>query len=301
MMRHIKTFMLPTAMLLGILFYKEIEYVVFLSPYLIFLMLFVTYCRLSIRDLKITRLHLWMLIIQVGGALAVYSAILPFNRIIAEGAFICIFCPTATSAPVITSMLGGSIASVISYSILSNLAVAVLSPFVFSFVGGHTTLPFAESFLIVARQMLPLIVAPLILAILLKKAFPAVHKFMYEAQSISFYLWAIALILVLGKAMGFIVSNGSEKVDAEGVLSIFALIVCGLQFYLGKRLGSHYGDRIAGGQGLGQKNTVLCIWMAFTYLSPMSSVAPASYIIWQNIINSYQLIRANSTSTKCNK
>ena len=34
---------------------------------------------------------------------------------------------------------------------------------------------------------------------------------------------------------------------------------------------------------LGQKNTVLAIWMAYTYLNPLSSVGPGSYVLWQNI------------------
>ena len=61
------------------------------------------------------------------------------------------------------------------------------------------------------------------------------------------------------------------------------------QFYLGRKIGGKYGDKISGAQGLGQKNTVLAIWMALTYLSPITSIGPASYIIWQNSINSYQL------------
>jgi BASS family bile acid:Na+ symporter len=31
--------------------------------------------------------------------------------------------------------------------------------------------------------------------------------------------------------------------------------------------------------------------MAQTYLNPISSVAPAAYVLWQNCINSYQLWR----------
>ena len=31
------------------------------------------------------------------------------------------------------------------------------------------------------------------------------------------------------------------------------------------------------------------IWMALSWLSPVAAVAPGSYVIWQNIINSYQL------------
>lgn len=290
MKNHIKTYLLPVAMLLGVLFYKEIEYIVFLSPYLIFMMLLVPYCRLSLKDIRIKPQHLMLLGVQVIVALGVYFAILPFNKIVAEGAFICMFCPTATSSPVITSMLGGSIASVISYSMLSNLTVAILSPFLFSFIGAHTELPFGESVWIISRQIFPLIVAPMILAFIMRKAFPRVHKFFYESQSLSFYLWALALIMVLGRSMGYIVSNGEEKAAYESVLAITALAVCGFQFYIGKKIGARYGDKIAGGQGLGQKNTVLCIWMAFTYLTPLSSVAPAAYIVWQNIINSWQLI-----------
>ena len=50
-----------------------------------------------------------------------------------------------------------------------------------------------------------------------------------------------------------------------------------------------YGDPISGAQGLGQKNTVLAIWLSLTYLNPISSVGPAAYIAWQNTINSIQL------------
>jgi BASS family bile acid:Na+ symporter len=41
--------------------------------------------------------------------------------------------------------------------------------------------------------------------------------------------------------------------------------------------------------GLGKKNTILAMWMAQNFLHPIVSIAPAAYILWQNIINSYQL------------
>ena len=68
-----------------------------------------------------------------------------------------------------------------------------------------------------------------------------------------------------------------------------SLIVCCLQFYIGRKIGYRYGDRIAGAQGLGQKNTVLAIWMALTFLNPVASIGPAAYVAWQNTINSLQL------------
>lgn len=38
-----------------------------------------------------------------------------------------------------------------------------------------------------------------------------------------------------------------------------------------------------------QKWTLLAIWVAYTYLSPVISIAPSSYILFQNIVNSWQL------------
>jgi BASS family bile acid:Na+ symporter len=76
----------------------------------------------------------------------------------------------------------------------------------------------------------------------------------------------------------------------EIALAVVALLCCVIQFALGRRIGERYGDRVSGAQGLGQKNTVLAIWMALTYLHPIASIAPASYVVWQNIINSAQLI-----------
>ena len=44
---------------------------------------------------------------------------------------------------------------------------------------------------------------------------------------------------------------------------------------------------------MGQKNTILAIWMSQAYLNPIASVGPASYVLWQNIINSYQIALKN--------
>lgn len=56
-----------------------------------------------------------------------------------------------------------------------------------------------------------------------------------------------------------------------------------------KIAGRYFNDYIACGQGFGQKNTLLAIWVAYTYLSPVISIAPSSYILFQNIVNSWQL------------
>ncbi|MDE7135573.1 MAG: transporter, partial [Muribaculaceae bacterium] len=65
-------------------------------------------------------------------------------------------------------------------------------------------------------------------------------------------------------------------------------------FYIGRKIGKKFGDTVSGGQSLGQKNTVLAVWLAMTYMNPTASIAPAAYIAWQNIVNSWQLVKHSS-------
>lgn len=104
----------------------------------------------------------------------------------------------------------------------------------------------------------------------------------------AFYLWAVALAIVTGQTVKSLV-NSEAEIYVEILIALGGLITCIAQFYWGKRIGTKYNDRISAGQALGQKNTVLAIWMSYTYLNPLSSVGPGSYVLWQNIINSYQL------------
>ena len=38
-----------------------------------------------------------------------------------------------------------------------------------------------------------------------------------------------------------------------------------------------------------QKNTGMAIWVAYMYLNPVASIGAGCYVLWQNIINSYEI------------
>ena len=126
-------------------------------------------------------------------------------------------------------------------------------------------------------------------AMLLQFFLPKVHRVISNKQNISFYLWAVSLIIVVGRAVSFAMAEPTDRIPEMIALAVVAAVVCVLQFIIGRLLGLRYGDKIAGAQGLGQKNTVLAVWMAVTFLNPICSIAPAAYILWQNIINSLQI------------
>lgn len=290
-LQTLKNWMLPLAMILGGVFYPFFSSLAFLTPYLIFLMLLAPYCKLSPSDLRIHPWHLALLSIQIVGGLALYAALQPAGEVLAQGAFICVLAPTATSAAVVTGMLGGDVASLATYCLLGNVSVAVVSPFVFSLIGEQVAMPFGVSFATVCRQVVPLLILPLVVALSLQRWAPRIHRTLQNRQIVSFYLWALSLTIVMGNTVAFLVRQDASNYRNEIAAAAAALIVCAAQFLLGRRIGARYGEKVAGAQGLGQKNTVLAIWMAQTYLTPIASVGPAAYVVWQKIVNSWQLWR----------
>ncbi len=297
MLQLLKNWTLPIAMLIGCVTYQWTIQLYPLTPYLIFTMLLLTFCKISPKELKPRIWHIWFLIIQYVGGLAVYFILAHFNKVLAQGAMICIICPTATAAAVITSKLGGNAASVTTYTLMANIGTAIAIPIIFPIIDSHANLHFIDAFLMILSKIFPLLICPFLLATLLRKLMPNVHKKIMSLHELAFYLWAISLAIVTAKTLDSILNF---KVDGitEIFIAFFALLACALQFILGKTIGGIYNDRISGGQALGQKNTILAIWMAHTYLNPISSIGPGSYVLWQNIMNSWQLWKTQKDKRK---
>lgn len=298
--QRLKPWMLPISMVAGVVFHNFMEAIAFVAPYLIFVMLLITFCKVEPREFRITSLSRRLILVQLLGSIGAYLALLPVSKDLAEGAFICIFCPTATAAPVITGMLGGSVARLATFSIVSNVCVAVLAPVLFTLMGSDSGLGFVESLTLIATRVVPLIILPLFTALAMCKVTPKLHHTLRTHQSLSFYIWAVSLFIVVGRAVSFIMNEPSGMIAEMVWLAVAALVACCAQFWAGRKIGARCGDKIAGAQGLGQKNTVLAIWMALTYLHPVTSVAPAAYILWQNIINSAQLYRKEKRDRQSN-
>jgi BASS family bile acid:Na+ symporter len=104
-------------------------------------------------------------------------------------------------------------------------------------------------------------------------------------------MWLISIVIIMGKMTTMIIESGVENIRTEIVLAVVALVICLLQFGVGRWLGSKCGDKVAGAQALGQKNTIFAIWLSNQFLNPLACIAPAAYILWQNIVNSLQIYR----------
>jgi len=289
MLKKMKPYMMPISITVGAIFYKFFMMLSFLTPYLIFVMLFLTYCNLNLKDMRLSRLHIWLVLIQIVGSLAVFFALSPINITLAQGAMVCVLAPTGTAAPVITGMLKGNVGSLTAYSLISNMCVALAAPIIFSLVGSYQNLPFFESFLAISQRVFVLLFLPFALAMLLQKFTPVITSKIASYSGLSFYFWSLALCVVTGRTVVFILKQDGNSHLTEILVAVGALVMCVGQFAIGRGIGKRYNDTVAGGQGLGQKNTILAIWMAQMYLNPIASIGPGAYVLWQNIINSYQV------------
>lgn len=209
---------------------------------------------------------------------------------------VCIICPTATAAAVITSKLGGSAASLTTYTLLGNIGAAIAVPILFPLIEVNPDVSFWGAFWVILSKVFPLLICPFLAAWLLSKFLPKVHQKLLGYHELAFYLWAVSLAIVTAQTLYSLLNDPADGFT-EIMIAVGALIAVACSF-LGKTIGSVHNDRISGGQALGQKNTILAIWMAHTYLNPLSSVAPGSYVLWQNIINSWQLWKKRKKEIK---
>jgi BASS family bile acid:Na+ symporter len=257
-----------------------------LTPILIASMLFLTFCRIDIRSMRLQRIHLWMLVVQFLGSVGVYYLLYPlFGYTVAQGGMICVMAPIAMAAPVIAGMLGANVAPMVTYSLVCNLVTALLAPPMLHAFGNGTC-----TFMEIISRVAPTLIAPFVVAQVCRYTWRRGAEWFASHSSLSFYIWLFSLILVLGRTTCFILDTEASLV-VEIELALVALVLCLLQFRLGRHMGSIAGDMVAGTQSVGQKNTILAVWMSLNFLNPVASIAPTAYIVWQNIVNSLQIYK----------
>lgn len=290
-MQKIKSYVLPIAIVLGLLLHDYCAAFSVVVPYIIFTIILLTFTAVDITKLRFKPLFIWIILFQVVVSLGGYYLLRLFhvNEIIAEGVFIGVLCPVAASVAVVSTMLGADRNTVTSFSVIGNLVISVVAPIYFSFIGVNQDLPFFTSFLHILRRIGTVIGLPFFIALALQLCLPKANAFLSRYKGLAFYLWAVALFLTLGQTIHFIFLNGKGNWGSILWLGVSALLFCIIQFGLGKWIGSKYGDTIAGGQLLGQKNSAMGIWMANHYLNPLASVFLAFYSVFQNLFNSWQL------------
>jgi BASS family bile acid:Na+ symporter len=291
LMQKIRSYILPIAIVLGLLLHEYCASFSVAVPYLIFSILLLTFSAVDVRKLRFSPMFVWILLFQVVVSIGVYGLMkaLGSSDVLAEGVMMASLCPVAASVAVVSCMLGADRQTVTSFSIIGNLVMSIVAPAYFTLIGVQPEMTFMASFLSILKRVGVVIGLPFFVALALQLWLPKANNFLSRYKGLSFYLWSIALLFTIGQTIDFIFLHGKGNWNVIIWLAVASLLFCALQFALGKWIGRKYGDVIAGGQLLGQKNTAMGIWMANHYLHPLASVSMAFYAIFQNLFNSWQI------------
>ena len=325
----VKDWMLPLAIVLGIGLYLVYHAWPALHPagpwlnrlcsegqrVVIAILLFFQFVKISPHDLKFSRWHLGALLVQVVSFLMLAGAVAltPSGdiRMLLECAMLCMICPTASAAGVITDRLGGNLAGTVTYLVMINLAATFLIPLVIPLVNPSQDMGFWTYVGHLALKVFPVLILPGLLAWLIRYTTHRLQRRLMRWAGNSFYVWGVGLTLAMVMSTRALVLS---HLDAGAITCIVLVSMgsCAIQFAVGRRLGAGRSSGASGtsgltgsagaaggraahvnsltaGQALGQKNTGFLIWLGYNYMTPVTSVAGGLYAIWQNLFNSWEL------------
>ena len=216
------------AIILGLLLHSWCSLLAWIVPYFIFIILLLNFVAVDLRKLHISSMNLWLMLFQIVVSIGGYYTIRSVypNETVAQGILIGILCPVAASVVVIASMLGAKRETTTTYTIVGNLMVAIIAPVYFSFIGSHQDISFINSFLLILSKISPVIALPFFVVLVLQVFFPKTNHFLSRYKGISFYLWAICLLLTLGQTINFIFIHGKGNENTILALGISSVITC---------------------------------------------------------------------------
>ena len=253
------------SMLIGALGYQFFLPLKPTLPWLIFFMLFFTFCKVNPLDLRLHKWHWVVLAAQMIFSFGSYAMLLYFtgNTILAQGILMCFIMPTATAAPIIAGKMGGSIQNLTTFTLLSNFATAIIVPATFPLINNNLELStinsqlstpellstlnsqlsttFWPAFWLILSRVAPLLLGPFFSAWLLRLAYKwkTRKEFVLPVKIavVPFYLWVASIVVLSAVVTETTISNFKFQISNILILLVLSFFVCLLQFGLGKFIG----------------------------------------------------------------
>lgn len=276
---------LALALILGILFPYG-HGLTFLVRYSVMVMLLFAFLNIRIERQIFQKTHVGVLVANLALPWLMYILLLPISELLALTGFVTAILPTAAAAPVLTGFLRGNVAYVTLSVLLSSCLVGIEIPMAFPYLSeGGSRMSISE----VLLPVMITILLPLISAQGIRLYIPRLHAFLFRIRIVSFYLFVLNVYIAMSKATWFLTTEMPDaQKDVWGMMAVVSGI-CVLNFGLGAILGGKK-NRIGGSMALGRKNTMFGVWICLSFLSPIIAIGPMGYIIFQNVINSVQLM-----------
>lgn len=261
-----------------------------LIRWILFLMLFTAFLELEPQDARPVRGHARLLLAWPLLAAGGWLMLRPFGEQAALAGFLVGATPTATAAPVITGLLGGNAGFVTVSVIGTNIAAAFLLPILLHALPGTGDAGAGGGPML---GTIGLVLVPLGLALSIRRFAPGFRERLRVLRRLSFPLWIVALALAAARTSRFLLDHPEIPRSLLGVIFAGSGLMCAANFALGRYVGRP-GMELEAGQSLGQKNTMLTLWLGLVAAGPVAALGPASYVLWHNVWNGIQLSRRRS-------
>jgi len=289
----LRSVFLLLSIILGIIFH-EASVLSFLIQWLLAGMLFFSFLELRISFKDISAKHLIIAIGNVTLATAVYFILKPFNEWVALSSSIIALAPTAIAAPIMAKILKGDVTWVALSTIVTNMLVAGLLPFYIPYIYGIEN---HVNPLVLFKSLAIIFFIPFILAQLIQKYSPALLSFFSKFKSGTLTLFLINIFLASAKSTNYILFETTQPNEVIILISVFTGIMCVVNFGIGRLIAAK-DKKIESSLAFGQKNTMFSVWIAITYINPLVSIAPMTYILFQNTYLSYLIFQENKSKNK---
>ncbi len=292
MKRQLRSIGMVIAFLVGGVFHADIAPLTWFLPIGIAFMLSITFIGIDTRRLRPRWMHLWLLLAIEAIGLGSWGLATALGYpVLAESLYYCGAAPVAAAIPIIVNLLRGDMEFATTAMLLSQAVFAVLTPFVLPFVVHEPTMGYVEFMGVVAGQIASVMVAPALIALILRWLYPPCRQWAPRLADVSLLAWCTNLTIISASGTQRILEMGyswQQMVPMEAG----ALAICTFGFVAGYWLGYPRLKRECS-QALGQKNTVLTLYIAGQpYATPLAYIGPVFYVFFHNMANAIQLALA---------
>ena len=279
-----KALFIFSAIILGSIFTFGHQYT-FLIRYNLMVMLFFAFLSIPFNWSIFQKNHYIILVINILIPLILYTLLQPFHLTIAQVVFVLTVVPTAAAGPVIAEIMKANILVTTGSVILTTPIIALLLPFFLSsLLGISGDIPILE--LIV--PIMSIVFIPLLISQGALKFAPKWSTQLRKVSFVSFPLFLTNIFIACGNASYFVQENLDKVKDELLIIIGLTALICIGQFRIGRFIGRTQ-NTLAYELAMGRKNTMIGLWLALTYFSPIIALGPICYIVCHNIYNSFQL------------
>jgi BASS family bile acid:Na+ symporter len=254
-----------------------------LIRYGLMFMLMVSLSELELRLKDFSIVHLRLILLNFLIPFGLWFILKDLNPELALTAFVTGLAPTAMAVPVMLSMLRLKISFGVFAVFLSNFSIALLIPWLLPLLAKDAAVPHSLN---IAIPIMTLLLIPLCFAQILKRT--KLKPLLIRSKPLAWYVWIFMITIASARAAEFITG---QQLGFADLLPVFwvALSIAVLSFGLGYLWGGAF--KAEASQCLGQKNTLLMIWLSLNFLSPYQALGPIIYLMIHNTWSGFLLIK----------